>query len=166
MAKNISAEEGDFCFGESEGDEDHMGLVSFGIFIVIVGIVFVTNQNLVSDLTLWIERMTSEQSLIRPPEGLIGSAVIFFSLIGFSDFLKAGIRLRIGQPRKRVLADILSGITLVLFAYLIHLYGSYVLTWQMTLAIEIVSCGLLIILYSIIRYEFLSQRTIHKKKGS
>jgi len=68
--------------------------------------------------------VTDEQHLIRPPEGLVSSAILFFTLIGLSNFFEAGIKLWITKVMRQVLADILSGVALVLFAYLIHLYGS------------------------------------------
>ncbi len=132
-------------------ERDYLGLVSFGTFLLVVGIVFVANPNLISDFRLWIEQMTTMQNLVRPPKGLIVSAIIFFGLIGLSDFFKAGIRFWIAQSRRQVLADILSGTALALFAYLVYLYGGYTLGWQMVLAIEAVAVGLLLILYSIIR---------------
>lgn len=98
--------------------------------------------------------MIAEQGLVRPTEGLITSATIFFGLIGLSNFFTASIRLTTYKARRQALADILSGVALVLFAYLIYLYGGYALTWQMVLAIEVVIVGLLVILYSVVRYGF------------
>jgi hypothetical protein len=146
------ARERDVCFGEGERRPDHLGLVSFGIFLLIVGIIFVANPNIVSDFGLWVERLTSEKHLLRPPQGLITSATLFFGLIGLSNFLVAGIRFLIDRSRRRALTDALSGVALVSFSYLIYLYGSYALTWQMVLAVEVVVCGLLVIAYSAIRY--------------
>jgi uncharacterized membrane protein len=71
-----------------------------------------------------------------------------------SNFFKAGIRLWIAEARRQALGDILSGVALILFAYLIHLYGGYVLTWQMVLATEAIAVGLLVVLYSMVRYVF------------
>ena len=151
----MATRERETCFGTGLRKKDYLGLVSFGAFILIVGIVFIANPNLISDFSSWIEQMTDEQHLIRPHEGLISSAILFFTLIGLSNFFEAGIKLWIGKARRQVLADILSGVALVLFAYLIHLYGSYALTWQIVIAIEAIVVGLLVVLYSIARYVFL-----------
>lgn len=151
----MATRERETCFGAGFRKKDYLGLVSFGAFILIVGIVFVANPNLVSDFSSWIEQVTDEQHLIRPHEGLVSSAILFFTLIGLSNFFEAGIKLWIVKARRRVLADILSGVALVLFAYLIHLYGSYALTWQIVIAIEAIAVGLLVVLYSIARYVFL-----------
>jgi uncharacterized BrkB/YihY/UPF0761 family membrane protein len=152
--KIMAAREREACFSVGFRKKDYLGLISFGVFVIIVGIVFVANPNLVSDFSSWIEQMTDEQHLIRPPEGFINSAILFFGLIGLFDFFKAGVRLWIVEPRRQALGDILSGVALILFAYLIHLYGGYVLTWQMVLATEAIVVGLLVVLYSIVRYVF------------
>ena len=151
----MATRERETCFGAGFRKKDYLGLVSFGAFILIVGIVFAANPNLVSDFSSWIEQVTDEQHLIRPSEGLVSSAILFFTLIGLSNFFEAGLKLWIVKAGRRVLADILSGVALVLFAYLIHLYGSYALTWQIVIAIEAIVVGLLVVLYSIARYVFL-----------
>lgn len=148
----VAARERETCFGT--GEKDYLGLMSFGTFILIVGIVFTINPNLISNFQWWIEQMANKESLVRPPRGLVTSATLFFGLIGLSDFFTAAIRLWIGKPRRRVLVDVLTGIALVIFAYLTYLYGSYTLTWQMAVAIEVVVIGLLVIAYSLARHVF------------
>ena len=147
----------DDCFGTGPRKKDYMGIVTFGMFLIIVGIVFVANPSLFSDLISWIEQMADTRHLIRPNEGLISSAILFFILIGLSNFLEAGIKLWAGVVHawKRVLTDILSGIGLLLFAYLISLYGNHALTWQMVIGIEVIAVGLFVVLYSIAKNVFL-----------
>jgi peptidoglycan/LPS O-acetylase OafA/YrhL len=124
---------------------------------MVVGIVFILNPNVVSDFSSWVERMTNEKILSRPPQVLITSAALFFGLIGLSDFFMAGTRLAVFKVKRRVLADILSGVALLLFSYLIYLYGNRALTWQAVLATEVVAAGLLIVLYSVLRHLFLKK---------
>jgi hypothetical protein len=142
------------CFGEGERRGDYSGLVSFGIFLLIVGIIFLANPYLISDFSSWTEQMTTQKTLLRPPRGLIDSAALFFFSIGISDFFLAGVRFLGKQRLRRVLRDILSGVALVLFSYFICLYGAHTLSWQMTLAAEAVTCGFFVILYSVLRYLF------------
>jgi len=154
LEKESYVQEREVCFGEGERRRDYSGLVSFGIFLLIVGIIFLANPNLVSDFRLWIEKLTTEKTLSRPPQGLIDSAALFFGLIALSNFVMVGVRFMAHQRLRRVLGDILSGVALVLFSYFIYLYGTHTLTWQMALAAEAVTCGLLIILYSVLHYLF------------
>ncbi len=153
--RRIHTREREVCFGEGERRRDYSGLASFGIFILIVGIIFTVNPNLVSEFRFWVGQLTSKKTLLRPPQGLIVSATLFFGLIGLSNFFVAGIRLFTYRARTGVLSDALSGVALLSFSYLIYLYGAYTVTWQVVLALEAMVCGLLIILYSMTRYLFL-----------
>jgi hypothetical protein len=137
------------CFGED--DKDPLGWISFGFFVLVVGIVFALNTNVFSDFASWIEQIANKGALIRPPISLTTSAMLFFGIIGALNFVTATIRAFIDKVKRRILSDILSGIALVLFAYLIHLYSIFSLTWQIVLGTEIVVIGLLIITYSIFR---------------
>jgi len=134
-----------------------MGLVSFGFFLLVVGIVFIANPDIPSDFGSWIENMADRQDLLRPPEGLLVSGALFFGLMGAFNFLQGGIRFWTGGSMRQTLVDVLSGVALVLFAYLIHLYSIYQLEWQLVLAFEVVVVGLLVILYSVIRQLYLSR---------
>jgi hypothetical protein len=148
----MHARERDVCFGE--GRRDYLGLVSFGFFLLIVGFVFTLNPNVIDDFRLWIMQISTGRMLVRPPEGLIFSAAIFFGLVSVFDFIMAGIRLAINDAKRRILADFLTGIALILFAYLIDLYGRHHLSWLGVLGTEAIACGLLIVVYSIVLYSF------------
>lgn len=145
----MNTQERDVCFGERIRVKDYLGLISFGIFLIIVGIVFIASPNIVSDFSSWVEQMANQKDFVRPPEGLITGAMMFFGLIGLSEFFKAGIRLWIDKSKRKALGGIFSGIALTLFAYLIYLYGDHFLRGYMVLAIEVVAVGLLVILYSV-----------------
>jgi hypothetical protein len=152
--KESYAQEREVCFGEGERRRDYSGLVSFGIFLLIVGIIFLANPTLISDFGSWVKKLSTDKTISRPPLELINSAVLFFGLIGISDFFLAGVRFMARQRLRRVLSKILSGVALVLFSYFIYLYGTLVFAWQMVLAAEAVAVGLLVILYSVLRYLF------------
>jgi len=149
VEKRRHIRERDTCFGE--GERDYLGLVSFGFFLLAVGITYTLNPNVISDFRFWVDQLRINQTLVEPPEGLVFSATIFFGIIGVFDFAKAGIRLATNDIKRRVVANVFSGIALISFAYLIHLYGIGVLTWQTAVGTEIIICGLLVALYSIIR---------------
>ncbi|UCG44805.1 MAG: hypothetical protein JSV58_05270 [Candidatus Bathyarchaeota archaeon] len=146
----------DDCFGAGPSKKDYMGIISFGMFLIIVGILFVANPSLFTDLVSWIQSMADAQELIRPNDGLISSAVLFFLLIGLSNFLEAGIKFwtRVAHVQRRVIADILTGVALLLMSYLVSLYGSHELGWQLVIGIEAIAIGLLVVLYSIVKYTF------------
>jgi uncharacterized membrane protein YvbJ len=153
LEKESPAQEREVCF-EGERRRDYSGLISFGVFLLIVGIIFLANPTLISDFNSWVKKLSTDKTISRPPLTLINSATLFFGLIGISDFFLAGVRFTAHQRLRRVLTNILSGVALVLFSYFIYLYGGRTLSWQMVLAAEAVTVGLLIILYSVLHYLF------------
>jgi hypothetical protein len=152
--KETYVHERDVCFGEAEHRADYTGFISFGIFLVVVGIVFIANPNVITSFSSWTQQMADAKTLLRPSVDLINSAALFFGLIGLSDFFLAGVRFIAYRVTRRVLSCILSGVALVQFSYLIYLYGRHDLGWQVALAVEVVACGLLVMVYSVVRYLF------------
>jgi hypothetical protein len=150
-AHRYAREPEEYCFGEHERQADLTGLISFGIFLLIIGIIFVTNPNIGSQLNTWVTKMQNAQMLSRPPQEIINSSVLFFALVGLSELLVSGIRSLTYQRKWRALRTAFSGIALITFSYLIYLYGRRVLGWQIALAYEILVIGLLVILYAIVR---------------
>lgn len=142
--------ERDTCFGE--GERNYLGLVSFGFFIIVLGMVFLLNMNVIEEFRRWIELMTAQHAFVRPPDGLLSSAKLFFILAGVSNCIMAGIRIAVNDVKSRIISDALSGIALVLFAYFIQLCAAGSITWLAALAYEVVAVGLLVILYSVLRY--------------
>ena len=138
----------DECFGERRVERDYLGVVSFGFFLIIVAYIFFTNPWIPSDVFDWIEKLG--QGLFDPSTRLIFIFALFLGLIGLSNFILAGIRIALRQSWRRPLKDILGGFGLLLFAYLINLYGQGFLTWQIALVLGIVVIGLLVITYGVI----------------
>lgn len=154
------------CFGDDKRVSDYLGLMSFGIFVLVLGVVFVANPNVVTDLRLWIEASIADKTLTRPSEALLTSITVFFGLIGVSNFFKASVRLGVKKDREHFFSDTLWGVATVLFACLVHLYKSRVLTWQMVFALEAVVCGLLVILYSTVLFAFHKRRHTIKPENA
>ncbi|MCK5632074.1 hypothetical protein KAH85_05920 [Candidatus Bathyarchaeota archaeon] len=143
--------EGEFCFGQRRKTKDYIGVLSFGIFVIVVGVILITNPNLFSEIGTWVEQMTDKGTVVRPPDGLIFSGAVFFGLMGVSNFIKVALRLAVDSSRRTALSEMHSGVALVCFAYFLHLYSNYAISWQLTLALEIVAIGLLVISYSALR---------------
>ena len=143
--------EGEFCFGQRRKTKDYIGVLSFGIFVIVVGVILITNPNLFSEIGTLVEQMTDKGTVVRPPDGLIFSGAVFFGLMGVSNFIKVALRLAVDSSRRTALSEMHSGVALVCFAYFLHLYSNYAISWQLTLALEIVAIGLLVISYSALR---------------
>ncbi len=142
------------CFGADKRGRDYMGFLSFGSFLIIIGIVITVNANVFSNVGVWLKQLTNERVWIRPPEELITSFTLFLGLSGISNFFMAALRFVGNRSRRHVLIEVLSGFALIFFAYLINQYNNHALRLRMVGAIEIIVCGLLIILYTILRHIF------------
>jgi len=145
--------EDEFCFGE-EPRGDPLGIVGFGLFLLVVGLVFQMNTGVHTDFLSWVRSMADSEAFVMPPRILINSAMLFFGLIGLSNFLTAAIRFLVDKDRGRITTDVLSGVGLLAFAYLINLWSSGAVTWTMVLAYEAILVGALIILGSVLRQMF------------
>ncbi|MFB0558557.1 MAG: zinc ribbon domain-containing protein [Candidatus Bathyarchaeia archaeon] len=146
--------ERDLCFRREEPRGDPLDIVEFGLFLLIVGVVYISNPDILSGFISWVRLMADLGTMIRPPTPLTSSAVLFFALIGFSNLLTASIRVMVDKVWRRILSDILAGIGLLLFAYLINLYGQHIITWTNVIAIIAIVFGALVIAYSLLRNLF------------
>jgi hypothetical protein len=156
-AKERYTRERDVCF-EGERHADYTGLISFGIFLLILGAIFIANPNIASQVDLWIKDMTNKQSFVRPPLELINTAALFFGLVGVSNFFMAGVRFVVHKRRRRIVGGILSGVALVVFSYLLYLYNNGTIKRGFTvLAIEVLVIGLLVIVYAAARFLFMKE---------
>lgn len=148
------ARERDVCFGREERRGDPLGIVEFGLFLLIVGVVYISNPDILSGFISWVRTMADLGTMFRPPTPLISSAVLFFALIGFSNLLTASIRVMVDKVWRRILSDVLAGAGLLLFAYLINLYGQHAITWTNVIAVMAIAFGALVIAYSLLRNLF------------
>jgi len=136
------------CFGERRRERDYSGLISFGIFLLIVGYILSTNPWIWSEIqTLF---MNLGKGVFKPSTRLIYVFALFLGLIGVSNFAIAGVRFAFRRSWRRILSDALSGIGFISFAYFIYQYGQGLMTWRMALLLEIIIIGILVILYGVI----------------
>ena len=142
------------CFGGREPRRDPIGIVNLGLFLLVIGAVYTINPNIISEVIAWFRFLTETRMVVRPPITLINSAAIFFGLIGISNFITAGIRIMVDKVWRRILPDVLTGIGLMSFAYLINQYGRHTITWVQVLGSEAVVFGILVIIYAVFRSLF------------
>jgi len=137
------------CFGKRREERDYLGLVSFGIFLLIVGGIFLAYPWIPSEIQALFEKL-AKGAPESPSSQLRYVFALFLGLIGASNFAMAGIRVAFRQSWRRPLRDALSGVGLISFAYLVYLNSQRLMTWQITLVLGIVIIGILVILYGII----------------
>ncbi len=63
---------------------DFVGLFGVAFFLLVIGVVFYLNQNLLNEIRRWWDQILAGRIAFRPPEGLIISAAWFWGLLGIS----------------------------------------------------------------------------------
>ena len=145
-------QEDDLCFDDS--GRDPLDVVEFGLFLLVVGVVFWLNPNVFGEFIAWVTLMADLEAYVNPPAALTAGLTMFFGLIGGSNVLTAAMRLLIDKNRGRILTDVLSGVALLTFTYLLILLFRGEMAWTSVLAIEAIVVGASIILYSVLMRMF------------
>jgi len=131
----------------SERHPDFVGLIGVAFFLLIVGIVFTLNTNLLTDLRLWWDRILPNGISVRPPEGIIMSGIVFFGLLGLSNFLTSGLRWILDRSRFGALARILAGVGFLSLALLTWRYSLFVINGSQVISTWTAVLGTLLVIY-------------------
>lgn len=124
-----------------------MGLVGFALFLFIVGVLFYAFPTLGADLRLWVESMTANGPFLRPPEGVISAAIVFFLLAGVSNFATSALRFAVRRRRLKALSDAMGGVALVILSFLLTLYADRRVSGQLVIATWVAVLGGLLLIY-------------------
>jgi len=145
--------EDDLCFGSDSG-RDPLGFLEFGLFLLVVGAVFLSNPSVPGELVDWVTLMADLGAPIRPQTSLISSATLFFGLTGLSNLFTAVVRVLMDKVWGRILSDLLAGAGLLSMAYLVSLYAKDAIKFTNVIAIEAIVFGVSVVLYFVLRDMF------------
>jgi len=145
--------EDDLCFGR-ESRRDPLDLLEFGLFLLVLGAVFLSKPDILTELIDWARLMADIGTPIRPPAPLISGATLFFGLIGLSNLFTAMVRMLMDKVWRRILPDLLSGAGFLAFAYLMTLYAKEAIALTNVLAMMAIVFGALVVLYTVLRNIF------------
>lgn len=126
---------------------DFVALIGVAFFLLIVGIVFTLNANLLVDLGRWWDRVRSDGLFSRPPEGIVASGIVFFALLSLSNLLTAGLRWVLDRSRFGALARILAAVGFLALALLIWRYSLETVSGTQVLSIWTAVLGTLLVIY-------------------
>jgi len=146
---------------ETRRSKAYFDLISFGGFLIIVGLIFFLYPDIPSAIRAFFEALSEQRRFpvlseprFRPlPE----AAAIFFAMLGILNFLMAGIRLVARWPWQRSLNDASWGIALVFLGYLIWLYsisGGGVISGWLIWPTFLIVAGILVAVNGLIRYYY------------
>src|SRR5881392_4171772 len=64
---------------------DFVALIGVAFFLLILGVVFTLNTNLLNDFRSWWDLIQPGGLFVRPPDGIVRSGLLFFALLGLSN---------------------------------------------------------------------------------
>src|SRR5256885_8788614 len=115
---------------------DYVALFGVAFFLLVLGIVFFLNGNLLTELRRWWDQVVAGRGAFRPPEGVIASARLFWGLLGVSNFGIAFLRWFFTRSRIRTLGALLGGIAMVMFSYFLYRYSLRDMSGSFVVALE------------------------------
>jgi len=126
---------------------DYVGLFGVAFFLLVLGIAFYLNGNLLTELRRWWDQVLAGRGAFRPPEGVIISAGLFWGLLGVSNFGIAFLRWFFTRSRIRTLGAILGGIAMVMFSYFLYRYSVRDMSGSLVVALEAGVIAVLLFIY-------------------
>src|SRR5467141_3690991 len=126
---------------------DFVGLIGVAFFLLIVGIVFTLNTNLLNDLRFWSDLIVANGLFVRPPDGIITSGIIFFGLLGLSNFLTSGLRWILDRSRFGALARVLAGVGFLSLAFLTWRYSLRAMSGSLVISVWTAILGTFLVIY-------------------
>jgi Protein of unknown function (DUF835)/zinc-ribbon domain len=126
---------------------DFVGLIGVAFLLLIVGIVFTLNTGLLTDLRLWSDLIVANGLFVRPPDGIITSGIIFFGLLGLSNFLTSGLRWILDRSRFGALARVLAGVGFLSLAFLTWRYSLRAMSGSLVISVWTAILGTFLVIY-------------------
>ena len=126
---------------------DYVALFGVAFFLLVLGIVFYLNGNLLTELRRWWDQVLVGRGAFRPPEGVIVSAGLFWGLLGVSNFGIAFLRWLFTRSRIRTLGALLGGIAMVMFSYFLYRYSLRDMSGSIIVALEAGVIAVLLFVY-------------------
>jgi len=126
---------------------DFVGLFGVAFFLLVVGVVFYLNQNLLTEIRRWWDQILAGGTAFRPPEGLIISAAWFWGLLGISSFGIAFLRWAFTRSRIRTFGAFLAGIGMIAFAFFLNRYSLRALSGSLVISLEAAVLAALLFIY-------------------
>src|SRR3989475_11972087 len=115
---------------------DFVGLFGVAFFLLVIGVVFYLNQNLLSEIRRYWDQILAGRIAFRPPEGLIISAAWFWDLLGISSFGIAFLRWTFTRSRIRTFVAFLAGIGMIALAFFLYRYSLPTLSGSLVVSLE------------------------------
>ena len=122
-------------------------LIGVAFFLLILGLVFTLNTNLLNDFRSWWDLIVPGGLFVRPPDGIVRSGLLFFALLALSNFITSGLRWVLDRNRFGALARVLAGLGFVSVAILTWRYSLRAVSGSLVVSIWTAILGVLLVIY-------------------
>src|SRR5438874_8112905 len=126
---------------------DFVALIGVAFFLLILGLVFTLNTNLLNDFRSWWDLIVPGGLFVRPPDGIVRSGLLFFALLALSNFITSGLRWVLDRNRFGALARVLAGLGFVSVALLTWRYSLRAVSGSLVVSIWTAILGMLLVIY-------------------
>lgn len=125
---------------------DPLGIVSFGVFLIIVAIDFIIYPEIPSDVITWLRSWKTGPTML--PDSLVWPLIWFLTATGIWSLVQAAIRIVSRIRMRNSISDAFSGMFMLTAAFLFKEYASRLISLNVLLSGLVISLGALILLGS------------------
>jgi len=125
--------------------EDPLGLVSLGVFFMIIAATWSYYPTLPSEILAYFKSFGVYGHPVMPPLQLYRPITFFASIFGVWLFILAGLRLLFRQRQKKALGDASGGVFFIFLSYILIGYSQGTVAGNMVLPLIIVLVGIIIV---------------------
>jgi len=126
-------------------ESDTLGLVSFGVFLIIAALVIINFPDIFSDVVLWFRSWeVGGPNMI--PVNLIWPLIWFLAGNGIWSLALSGIRAVTGISRRKIISDAFGGMYLIVASFLFREYAVNLISLTILLPGLVVALGAMILL--------------------
>lgn len=135
-------------------ETDYLGMVSTGIVLILLAITYFRYPIDFYLIIDYVQRITSSQSYIKPPQTFFPPAIFFFNIIGIWSLTLTVLRLISQRSVHKSIGDFAGAVFSFFIAFLLTNYANNTISGRTILAYLIVGVGLLIIINILITFAF------------
>lgn len=125
---------------------DHLGIVSFGVFLLLAALTWMWYLSLPGDIVEWLQSWGVYRYPVMPPAKLITPLTVFADMFGGWLILLAVIRIVSGLRPARAVGDIAGAFFFLFCSYLLKEYSKGAITVSGMLPLFLIALGILIMI--------------------
>ena len=138
------------------GDKESnvLTLLSLGVILIVLALTYMLFPIDFSTVITYFKAMANQGIVLKPPPRLLKPVIFFLNAIGIWTLVLAGLYLVVWRRLKKVIENLVGGLFIFVFAFLVNSYSTDVFTGRITLAYLAIAVGSLVIVNVLIHFAF------------